>query len=105
MEKNSLYVYFLNVENKKYFDNLTLFFGDFIPKNINSYFRHLILLGINIFLMLIKIAIFIQIFQNYFPWFLNFSYFYKFKLKNLLNNKNKKNFKLINIIIIHKFDN
>ena len=87
--KNSLYVYFLNVENKNYFDNLTLFFGDFIPKNINSYFRHLILLGINIFLILIKIAIFIQIFQNYFPWFLNFSYFYKIKLKNLLNNKNK----------------
>ena len=77
--RNSLYVYFLNVENKNYFDNLTLFFNNFIPKNINEYYRHLILLGINIVFILTKIAIFIQLFQNYFPFFLNFSYFYKFR--------------------------
>ena len=91
--KNSLYVYFLNVENKNYFDNLTLFFGNFIPKNLNSYYRHLIILGMNIILILTKISILIQIFQEYFPWFLNFSYFYKFKLKNLTKNQNNnKNF-------------
>ena len=73
--KNSLYIFFIHIENKNYFDNLTLFLNDFIPKMIKPYYRHLILLLINITLILIKTSIYIQIFKIYFPWFLNFSYF------------------------------
>ena len=85
--KNSLYTFFIHVENKNYFDNLTLFLNNFIPKMINLYYRHLILFIINITLILMKTSIYIQIFKIYFPWFLNFSYFYSFKTKNLLNKK------------------
>ncbi len=85
--KNSLHTFFIHVENKNYFDNLTLFLNNFIPKMIKSYYRHLILLIINITLILIKTSIHIQIFKIYFPWFLNFSYFYQFKIKNILINK------------------
>ena len=85
--KNSLYIFFIHIENKNYFDNFTLFLNNFIPKMINPYYRHLILLLINITLILMKTSIYIQIFKIYFPWFLNFSYFYSFKTKNLLNKK------------------
>ena len=82
--KNSLYTFFIHVENINYFDNLTLFLNNFIPKMINPYYRHLILF---ITLILTKTSIYIQIFKIYFPWFLDFSYFYSFKIKNPLNKK------------------
>ena len=88
--KNSLYVFFIHIENKNYFDKFTIFCGNFIPKTIKSFYRHLILLTINIFLTLIKTSIYTEIFKIYFPWFLNFSYFYKYKMKKLSNNENDK---------------
>jgi len=88
--KNSLYVFFIHIENKSYFDNFTIFCKNFIPEKTKILNRNLILLTINITLILIKTSIYTEIFKFYFPWFLNFSFFYKCKIKKISKNKNNK---------------